>query len=94
MDIESQTVDITGNSSTNNGEGMREKFEEEAIKRQEMLWRQEEEEEQRRAEAREKARQMRKWKVFVFVKLNTTNTESTELFRPARRSPSHRRRPS
>ena len=67
MDIESQTVDITGKSSTNNGEGMREKFEEEAIKRQEMLWRQEEEEEQRRAEAREKARQMRKWKVFVFV---------------------------
>ena len=67
MDIESQNVDITGNSSTNNGEGMREKFEEEAIKRQEMLWRQEEEEEQRRAEAREKARQMRKWKVFVFV---------------------------
>ena len=35
MDIESQNVDITGNSSTNNGEGMREKFEEEAIKRQE-----------------------------------------------------------
>ena len=68
MDIESQTVDITGNSSTNNvEEGMREKFEEEAIKRQEMLWRQEEEEEQRRAEAREKARQMRRWKVFVFV---------------------------
>ena len=78
---------------------MREKFEEEAIKRQEMLWRQEEEEEQRRAEAREKARQMRKWKVFVFVfvistNIHTTNPESTVLFRPARRSPSHRRRPS